>query len=420
MRSDSFLFYQTSLNGGNMKKIMVLKNTIQEYAWGSYSAIPELLGNEKNSKPQAELWMGAHPKAPSLVEVDDNWISLAELIKIYPEEILGKKTAEAFNYRLPYLFKVLAAAKPLSLQAHPNLKQAKDGFEYENKQNILLDAGNRNYKDDNHKPECICALTDYWALNGFRNISEILLFFEKIDPNGLNSLIENFGKSMNPNGLKHFFNSLMTLDEGIKQAAIDDTIKKINAISTDSPEFSWVKKLHKVYPHDIGIFAPFLFNLVCLKPGQAMYLPAGELHAYLDGLGIELMANSDNVLRGGLTPKHIDVPELKKILNFVERKIEILEPVKTSNCEMIYPSQAKEFVLSVIQVKTESTYKSPREKSVEIILCTQGYSEITDNHLNEKIPFPKGVSVIIPACVKDYSISGNAIMYKAAVPIIPG
>jgi mannose-6-phosphate isomerase len=158
-----------------------MKNTVQEYAWGSFTAIAELLGNGSPSKtPQAELWMGAHPKAPSMVNCDGNWISLLEFIEKNPDRILGKKVAEKFNNRLPYLFKVLAAAKPLSIQAHPSIDQAKQGFERENRQGIPLDAYNRNYKDDNHKPECICAKTRFWALNGFRKNSNIVGLMEKI------------------------------------------------------------------------------------------------------------------------------------------------------------------------------------------------------------------------------------------------
>ncbi|MBW2576423.1 MAG: mannose-6-phosphate isomerase, class I, partial [Deltaproteobacteria bacterium] len=163
-----------------------MRNTVQEYAWGSYTAIPELLGNVSPAKvPQAELWMGAHPKAPSMVKCGGDWKSLLELIEKNPQDILGEKVAEKFDNSLPYLFKVLAAAKPLSIQAHPSRDQAKQGFERENRQGIPIDAFNRNYKDDNHKPECICALTLFWALNGFRKISGILTLMEKICTHGL-------------------------------------------------------------------------------------------------------------------------------------------------------------------------------------------------------------------------------------------
>ncbi len=412
--------YQKTFDGGDMKQILVLKNTVQEYGWGSYTAIPELLGLKSPAdNPQAELWMGAHPKASSMIEYEGVYLSLEEMIKKYPVEILGEETAEKFNNRLPYLFKVLAAAKPLSIQAHPSLDQAKEGFERENRQAIPLDAPDRNYRDDNHKPECICALTDCWALNGFRAISEIHLLMEKITPIGLEHIIDDLKKEPDAEGLKHFFQSLMTLDQNRKQAAIEDAIEKAGGLTEESPVFNWMMKLYREYPEDIGIFAPIFLNLICLKPGQAMFLPAGELHAYLDGVVIELMANSDNVLRGGLTPKHVDVPELLKILNFEERNIEILESLKTGDCEGVYASSAREFVLSVIRVKEGRVYSGPRKRSVEILLCTEGDSVITDMALKEKIPFARGTSVIVPARAGQYTIEGNATLYKAAVPIRP-
>ena len=156
-----------------MKTIGILKNTVQDYAWGSLTAIPELLGQPATGSPQAELWMGAHPKAPSQVYHDGKWESLLQVIEAHPADVLGKEAAEKFGGKLPYLFKVLAAAKPLSIQAHPNSHQAKEGFARENRLGISLMASNRNYKDDNHKPECICALTRFWGMNGFRRIPEI-------------------------------------------------------------------------------------------------------------------------------------------------------------------------------------------------------------------------------------------------------
>ncbi len=159
-----------------MKTIGILKNAIQDYAWGSLTAIPELLGQPVTGTPQAELWMGAHPKAPSQVFHGGKWESLIQAIETQPVDVLGKEVAEKFRGKLPYLFKVLAAAKPLSIQAHPNLQQAREGFERENRQGISLTASNRNYKDENHKPECICALTRFWGMNGFRSAPEIIRY----------------------------------------------------------------------------------------------------------------------------------------------------------------------------------------------------------------------------------------------------
>jgi mannose-6-phosphate isomerase len=400
-----------------MKTISILKNTVQEYAWGSYTAIAELSGkNTPSDRPQAELWMGAHPKAPSMVKYGGKWVSLLELIKNNPEDILGKETAQKFNNTLPYLFKVLAAAKPLSIQAHPGKTQAISGFEKENRLGIPIDAYNRNYKDDNHKPECICALTPFWALNGFRRVSEILLLMEKICPQGLAGELDDFRNQPDKQGLKNFFTVLLTMEPERKKQVIDNALKNAHRFSEDDNLFKWTIKLYNEYKADIGIFSPILLNLICLKPGQAMFIPSGTLHAYLDGVGIELMANSDNVLRGGLTSKHVDVRELLSILDFEERGVNIIASKKSKDFEMIYLSPAEEFVLSVISDNKEIAYKSPVKRSIEIILCTNGKALIRDIDNNIAIDLDRGVSVVIPASVQNYTINGKATLYKASVP----
>jgi mannose-6-phosphate isomerase len=399
--------------------LCLLKNTIQEYAWGSYTAIPELLGDDSPANtPQAELWMGAHPKAPSMVEYNGRWLSLLELINKNSWDILGEKVAQRFNSRLPYLFKVLAAAKPLSIQAHPSLDQAKEGFERENRLGIPLDASIRNYKDDNHKPECICALTFFWALNGFRRIPDMISLLDKICPPGLKNDFDLFRQQPDPSGLKDFFKAMMTKDPTAKKQIIDDAVKIADQLKNKNIAYQWMIELYKAYPSDIGVLSPIILNLICLQPGQAMFLPAGTLHAYLGGVGIELMANSDNVLRGGLTPKHVDVKELLNVLNFKECDINILKMEKVNPCEHRYESHADEFALSVVTVRTDMKYYSSDKRFVEILLCTDGDAVVTDLAENKTVEIKKGMSILIPAGLEKYSIKGNAVFYKAAVPIL--
>jgi len=401
-----------------MKTISILKNTVQEYAWGSYTAIAELLGkNSPSVRPHAELWLGAHPKAPSMVQFGYKWVSLLELIKDNPEDILGREVAQKFNNTLPYLFKVLAAAKPLSMQAHPGKMQAINGFEKENRLGVPIDASNRNYKDDNHKPECICALTDFWALNGFRRVSEILLLMEKICPRYLAGELVDLRNQPDKQGLKNFFSVLLTMEPERKKQVIDEAIVNAHRFSEDDNLFKWIIKLYNEYKADTGVFSPVLLNLICLKPGQAMFIQSGVLHSYLDGVGIELMANSDNALRGGLTPKHVDVQELLSVLDFEEKGINIIASKKCKDFEMIYPSPAEEFVLSVISGNKEIAYKSPAKRSIEIILCTDGKALISDIDNNIAIDLNKGVSVVVPASVQNYTINGKATLYKASVPL---
>jgi len=399
-----------------MKAIGILRNTIQHYAWGSPESIPKLLGRDNLSGlPWAELWMGAHPKAPSLVNFEGRWVSLKDLIEQYPQEILGRRTAARFRNTLPYLLKVLAVAKPLSIQAHPNLPQAREGFARENRQGISLDAPERNFKDDNHKPECICAMSKFYALCGFRNIDDIVAMMSESCPEGLADELENLKKNSDPIGLKEFFMALMNMDTDRRKRVIDEALQNIGIFSDQGLRY-WISRLAKEYPADIGIMSPMLLNLVCLEPGQALYLPAGQLHAYLEGVGMELMANSDNVLRGGLTPKHVDLPQLAKVVHFKPGAPIFLKPAVRGENEKIYRSPAGEFILSAICVSGRILYESPTSRSIEILICTEGTAAVEDCGTGTILKITRGNSLVIPAAVERYTIKGNAGFYKAAVP----
>ena len=401
-----------------MRKIGLLKNTIQEYAWGSRTAILELLGQSVPAdKPQAELWMGAHPKAPSQVLADGLWRSLPEVIQESPEETLGQEVAARFSNKLPFLFKVLAAAKPLSIQAHPDKEQAGQGCARENERGIPLDAPHRNYRDDNHKPEILCALTPFWALNGFRQIEETLSLLEEARIPGLAEIVSSLRSHPNRDGLKKFFKDLMTTDSGKQRKIVEQAVNSAEKRTHEESVWTWMIKLNAEYPGDMGVLSPIFLNLVRLEPQQAMYLPAGELHGYLEGVGIELMANSDNVLRGGLTPKHIDVQELLAVLNFTDGDLNILSPENLTPGEAIYSTEAEEFVLSVIRIKKAAPFSSPGDRSVEMMMCTEGEVSVTDLSAGDITRLTRGISIIVPAAVRQYSIEGDGILYKAAVPV---
>ncbi len=400
-----------------MDKICVLKNPTQEYAWGSTTFIPQLTGEiDSADKPQAELWMGTHPNAPSQVLWGGQWISLAKLIQKNPEGILGKAVAEKFSNKLPFLFKVLATAKPLSIQAHPNQNQAREGFTRENRLKIPLTAPHRNYKDQNHKPELICALTPFWALKGLRKIEDILEFVDRIASPTLEQELVKLREQSHGERLKSFFSTLLTLEERQKSKIVAEVIVNSQKYSDADPAFEWMIKLNREYPDDIGVLSPIFLNLVGLQQGEAMFIPAGELHAYLEGAGIELMANSDNVLRGGLTAKHTDAPDLLRILNFTYTKVEILRPTDKENGERIYPTAAEEFVLSVISLREGHPFKSSRNRSVEMMICIDGEAQVTDLSRGDILRLTKGISIIVPATVHQYEIEGKATIYKASVP----
>jgi mannose-6-phosphate isomerase len=360
--------------------------------------------------------MGAHPKAPSQVLADGLWRSLPEIIQENPEETLGQKVAARFSNKLPFLFKVLAAAKPLSIQAHPNKEQAGQGFSRENELGIPLDANHRNYRDDNHKPEIICALKPFWALNGFRRINKTLNLLEEAGIPDLAEIVSSLRSHPTQDGLKKFFNHLMTTDSEKQGKIVEQAINSAEKRTPEEPVWMWMLKLNEEYPGDIGVLFPLFLNLVRLEPQQAMYLPAGELHGYLEGVGIELMANSDNVLRGGLTPKHIDVQELLAVLNFTDGDLHILSPKNFTSGEAIYSTEAEEFVLSVIRINKAAPFNSPGDRSVEMMMCTEGEVRVTDLSDGETTLLTKGTSIVVPAAVARYCIEGDGILYKAAVP----
>jgi mannose-6-phosphate isomerase len=361
--------------------------------------------------------MGAHHKAPSQVFADGLWRSLPEVIQESPEETLGQEVAARFSNKLPFLFKVLAAAKPLSIQAHPNKEQAGQGFARENELGIPLDAPHRNYRDDNHKPEIICALTPFWALNGFRKIEETLSLLEEARIPGLAEIVSFLRSHPNRDGLKKFFNHLMTTDSGKQRKIVEQAVNSAEKLTHEEPVWTWMIKLNEEYPGDMGVLSPIFLNLIRLEPQQAMYLPAGELHGYLEGVGIELMANSDNVLRGGLTPKHIDVQELLTVLNFTDGEVNILSPEDLTPGEAIYSTEAEEFVLSVIRIKKAAPFSSPGDRSVEMLMCTEGEVGITDLRAGDITRLTRGISIIVPAAVEQYRIEGEATVYKATVPV---
>jgi len=400
-----------------MRRIGILQNTIQEYGWGSRSVIAALLGRSTPSeKPQAELWLGAHPSAPSLVMTDGRWESLAELIARNPAEILGESVAGRFENRLPYLFKVLAAAEPLSIQAHPDRTRAEAGFKREEKAGIAPDAPERNYRDKNHKPECLCALAPFWALQSFRKAKEAAARVRACCSNSLAPELKALEDGPDSKGLKRFFESLMTLSPAQRTGVVRETLESARRGRVDNESCRWMRKLSQRYPDDIGVLAPLFLNLVFLEPGQALFLQPGQLHSYLEGAGIELMANSDNVLRGGLTVKHVDVAELINVLDFRPRPVSILLPVKKNEYELRYESGAEEFVLSVICLSGSGRYLSRAERSVEILLCTEGEGVLQDGESGERFVLRKGRSLLVPAAVSQYCIEGSITIYKAAVP----
>lgn len=401
-----------------MDGIRVLRNPIQNYAWGSKSFIPQLIGESApENVPQAELWMGAHPKAPSLVWQDGEWVPLPELIREDPEGVLGKSTAKKFSNRLPFLFKVLAAERPLSIQAHPNRDQARQGFSRENSRGVPLNASHRNYKDDNHKPEIICALTPFWALIGFRELEEIVALTDRLGASSFRDrVMDSFGQA-NHESLRRLFTRLLTMDGDDQQRMVAEVVESCEKHTGADKAFEWTVKLNRAYAGDTGVLSPLFMKIVRLEPGEAMCISSGQLHSYLEGAGIELMANSDNVLRGGLTPKNIDMPELLEILDFSANERCLLNPERGVNGEKLYRCPTEEFILSAISLDEGAVFFGPKKRSVEMMICTEGEAQIIDLDRREDLSLNKGTVMVIPASAGPYRIEGKCTVYKAAVPL---
>jgi mannose-6-phosphate isomerase len=373
-----------------------LTNVIQPYAWGSKELLARLCGRTASESPEAELWMGAHPVAPSRIGNR----TLIELIEANPAATLGRPVLTRYGLKLPYLLKLLAAGQPLSLQAHPSLAQAQEGFEKENAAGVPLTSPHRNYKDPNHKPELLCALTPFRALCGFRKVDESAALFTEL---GQPSIAAGLKK-----GLKPTFESLMHLGRAEASALVEAVVAACRAHTGKwGKECANAAELQKLYPGDIGVVSSLLLNSLELKPGEAIYLPAGNLHAYLGGLGVEVMANSDNVLRGGLTPKHVDVPELLRVLDFRAGPVALVQPQPPGDEEQVYATPAPEFRLSRFLLDGRS-FQPPR-RGAEILVCTEGIVTVGELGLRA------GDSVFIPAAEGLYGLSGRGVVYRATV-----
>jgi mannose-6-phosphate isomerase len=404
----------------------LLACTIMPYAWGSHTAIAELTGRASPSAgPEAELWMGAHPVAPSRLTrggAAAESRSLAEVIAEDAPRELGANVAAKFGPRLPFLLKVLAAEQPLSLQAHPNAAQAKAGFAAEDAKGIARDAATRSYKDASHKPELLCALVPVDALCGFRRVADTLQLFDALGVKELEGLLAPLRAAPNRSGLAETFRAIMGLakDEGariVKATVAACTAGAAGAAGRDerfAKERAWAVKLDALYPGDVGVVSALLLNLVHLEPGEALYLDAGNLHAYLSGVGVEIMASSDNVLRGGLTKKHVDVPELMHVLDFADGPIEPLQARAIDAHERVWETPATEFRLSAIDLGDEALSRDVL--GPEVLLCTRGQVMITAKN-GPSLTLPRGRAAFVAASTGRYELRGDpsVSLYRATV-----
>ena len=378
-----------------------LVNPVMGYAWGSRTAIAELQGRPPSSEPEAELWLGAHAKAPSRVGER----SLDELIAHDPTRLLGARTASRFYGQLPFLLKVLAAEQPLSLQVHPSREQARAGFDRENALGIALDAEHRSYRDPQPKPELVCALTPFTALSGFRERRDTI---ETLRCFGLRSAAEQLESGDYHAALRALVETwLRTEDRAQLVAPV-----RARADDLDSPEAETTKRLAALHPDDPGVLVALLLRRFVLAPGHALALAAGNLHAYLDGVAIEVMASSDNVLRGGLTPKHVDVEELLRVLRFDAPPPTPILAHGIGRGRHVYHTDFSEFVLERYDVAGESP-RRPLEAAA-LVLVTGG--TVTVSSAESSFDLGRGDSVFVGAFEAWLQLEGRGVAFVATVP----
>lgn len=392
--------------------ILPLLPTIQHYAWGGKQFIPDLLDMKdcQPDLPYAELWMGAHPKSPSRVSIKPQPILLSEWIKDHPIKSLGEETSRGFNSQLPFLFKILDVKKMLSIQVHPSKNAAEHGFAKENKMGIPLDAAHRNYRDANHKPEIMLALTDFWLLHGFMPEEKILQSL--INTPEFESLAAIFRKEKN---IGRLYKYIMQMP----QEEVNDLLSPLKKRLFDSSNLNknqadyWAKSAFIDYTndnnYDRGIFSIYIFNLLKLKKGDVIFQGSGMPHAYLEGVNVELMANSDNVFRGGLTPKHIDIEELLEHTKCQTTIPEIIQPEIIKNHWKIYKSPAPDFELSEISVTKSDEVNIPQGTGPAIYLVFEGTIAVNG------YPFQKGDNFWVDS-ETTITIQGNSVIYRAGMP----
>ncbi len=400
-----------------MNKFYKIKGEIQNYEWGGKSFIPNLISENINKNySYAEYWLGAHLKAPSKVFTEKGIISLDLFLNENPKETLGKQVAKNFG-KLPYLFKVLDVREMLSIQVHPSKEAARIGYKNENKKGIPLNASNRNYKDENHKPEIMVALTEFWLLHGFLDVNKLTRNIKETPE--LSFLLPIFLED----GYTGLYKKVMEYSQDEVNEVLKPLVERIlpkylnNELEKSSPEFWAAKSLVNKESKNIdkGIFSIYFFNILKLSRGEAIFQDAGVPHAYLEGVNMELMANSDNVLRAGLTNKHIDVSELIKNTKFEATIPDILKGVRNiENGEVIYKTLAKDFELSKIELSESIVHRSI-SNSLEILILIKGTATFTQG--NETMSLEKGQAILVKADTA-YKIETNSEVeiYKASVP----
>jgi mannose-6-phosphate isomerase len=392
-----------------------LTGVVKNYAWGSSSAIPKLLGQADDGRPFAEYWLGTNAAGPA--RVLDAPATLDMWLRRHPDE-LGADARTAYGDQLPFLLKVLAADKPLSLQAHPNDAEARAGFARENAAGVPLDSPTRSFKDASSKPELLVALTPFDALSGFREPAETLRLFD----DGLGVPIEVTRPVLGPlwhreqsqAALAEVFLDCLTSDNA-RGDALAEVVSAAAKHMNDPGEVGRFARLalllDEFYPGDPSLLAALLLNHVTLRPGDGMYTAPGTLHAYLSGVGIELMANSDNVLRGGLTPKHIDHAALGACVDFEAAPPALVSPVAKTDGIWLYPTPAPQFALWRLAPALGVPVRVPADGRPRILLVVRGHLDAQSDGVS--LTLSQGQACFVGAD-ESVELTGAALAFLAA------
>lgn len=390
-----------------MGRFLLLDCAIRHYPWGSTEALPRLIGRQADGSPWAEMWMGAHPAAPAQVLGDGSSVGLDRLLQTAPQQLLGSRVVARFGPRLPFLFKLLACDRPLSIQCHPDAEAAMVGFEREQWRGLPLSAPERNYRDFFHKPELLVALTDVSALVGFRPVADIARDLQPVADQ-----LPDWTSQDRP--LAVLMRYLLELD-GDSAAELHQRASQ--ATANESARGRWLSRLIELHPTDGAALAPLLMNLVELSPGQGIFLPPRVLHAYLHGAGLEIMASSDNVLRGGLTDKHVDVDELLEVGLLEPSSPQPIEGEPAGAAVTEYRVPIDDFALCHIEVGDEPHVRTRNlDSGPEVVVCLGGVCRLQCGDSDEVVELVPGTVVFVTAECPDYTLSGGGTMWLATVP----
>jgi mannose-6-phosphate isomerase len=396
-----------------------LTGSPQAYAWGSTTAIQDLLGIAPSGQPIAELWFGDHPSAPSRVE-HPAAADLRALIQAAPQATLGADVQARFGDCLPYLLKVIAADSPLSLQVHPHIDRARAGFDEEEAAGVPRDAPHRNYRDRNHKPELVYAVSRFEALCGFRPPRRAAELLAGLDAPLAGHLHDLLRRDPTADGIRAAFTELLRPETRPDETAVKEVAEACAVrLATGSPSpraDRTVVTLAAAYPGDPGVVTSLLLNPVTLQPGDAMFVPAGGVHAYLEGVGVEVMASSDNVLRAGLTPKHVDVEELLRNVDYVAAPPIRIAPETFHGATKVYYAPVDDFELSVTRIVDDVLHPLPG-RGPRVLLCLEGELTVTaEGDGDGRLTLARGQAAFVPARGGAIGVVGSGTLVQADVP----